>query len=103
MCRQLTFDELLAIRRALSRGWRYVRIAREMNVSVWTIARIANDPHFRDVALAEEDLPVDDAPPDYEAQQLRRCPGCGAMVYVWPCLGCRLAARQRPRAARNET
>jgi hypothetical protein len=24
----------------------------------------------------------------------RRCPGCGAMVYLWPCLTCRLRASQ---------
>ena len=32
------------------------------------------------------DLPEDDAPPDYVATNLRRCPGCGGMVYQWPCL-----------------
>jgi hypothetical protein len=38
------------------------------------------------------DLPEDDAPPDYVATNLRRCQGCGGMVYQWPCLTCRLRA-----------
>jgi hypothetical protein len=44
------------------------------------------------------DLPEDDAPPDYVATNLRRCQGCGGMVYQWPCLTCQLRARPQPRS-----
>jgi hypothetical protein len=40
--------------------------------------------------LGELDLPEDDAPPEYVASNLRRCPHCGGMVYQWPCLACQL-------------
>jgi hypothetical protein len=42
--------------------------------------------------FVEEDLPEDDAPPDYIATNLRRCTNCGGMVYQWPCLTCELRA-----------
>lgn len=100
---------------------RHCDIARATGLSVWTISRIASDPKFQADPLdhpgahagqkrglaatvdmliraacdfVEEDLPEDDAPPDYIAANLRRCPGCGGMVYQWPCLTCEL--RQRP-------
>ena len=38
---------------------------------------------------------VDELNIGFNPGQLRRCPGCGGMVYLWPCLacGCRAAAR----------
>jgi hypothetical protein len=93
------------VRSLLAAHWRHCEIARETGLSLWTIARIDSDrrrlgSHHapRDEPLAEEiveddvDLPEDDAPPDYVATRLRRCPGCGGMVYQWPCLTCRLRA-----------
>jgi hypothetical protein len=61
----------LAVRRALQGGVRQVDIAKEF------------------------ELPEDDAPPDYEAAKLGRCPGCGGMVYVWPCIACQMATMER--------
>jgi|GEM_PF-3242333 len=31
---------------------------------------------------------ADDLRPGFDPANLRRCPGCGAMVYLWPCLAC---------------
>lgn len=90
LCRRLTLPELLAIRRALAAGMRQVEIARELELGVWTIERIAARRRY-DLDPATADLPEDDAPPDYAAANLRRCPSCGAIVYVWPCLACRMA------------
>lgn len=89
-CRRLTFHEFLAVRRLLAVGRRHVEIARELNLGIWTVDRIAARLRYDDDPAAAE-LPEDDAPPDYAAENLRRCPECGAMVYVWPCLGCRMA------------
>lgn len=36
-------------------------------------------------------LPGDDSPPGYDPAQVRRCRGCGALVYLWPCLACCLS------------
>jgi len=97
----LTLPVFHAVRRMLRAGLRHCEIARETELSVWTIARTANDPKFQDgrhlaprdeVPHAERaddlDLPEDDAPPDYVATSLCRCTGCGGMVYQWPCLTC---------------
>ena len=99
----LTHAEFLTIRRRLAGGVRHADIARELNLSVWTIARIADRRRFLPAEFDECEIPTaeictaemcaaelfeDDSPPDYVAQRLRRCPGCGAMVYVWPCIAC---------------
>src|SRR5690242_14721350 len=92
--RRLTMDELHSIRRALARGVRHTQIARSMNLSVWTVDRIAVEQRCGIEPLDGNELPVDDAPADYDAKNLRRCGGCGAMVYVWPCVACLVAVRQ---------
>ena len=107
-----------SVRSMLRASWRHCEIARETGLSVWTIDRIASDLRQRDIQgvgsqlrhrsldvenrlpqLTEGpfpvDLPEDDAPPNYVAANLRRCPGCGGMVYQWPCLTCRLRASPR--------
>lgn len=91
MSHRLTIPEFLAIRRALAAGMRHVDIARAFDLSIWTIAKIKDEQRFAVDPIGEDELPVDNAPADYEAQNLRRCPGCGAMVYIWPCPACKLA------------
>jgi hypothetical protein len=100
MSRKLTVEEFCAVRRALAAGKRHVEIAREMGLSLWTIARIDDDPLLQMDPVNEAELPVDNGPADFESEQLRRCPGCGAMVYRWPCLACQAAVTERvPPAA----
>ncbi len=92
----LTHEQLRAVRRALRAGARYTEIARDLDLAVGTIARIASDRKLRRRKLdllTDADLPEDDPPPEYAARRLRRCPGCGGMVYQWPCLACRLTGR----------
>jgi len=89
----LTHAEFLTIRRRLADGQRHSAIARELDLSVWTVARIADRRRFLPEILEELEIPAaelceDDSPPDYVAQNLRRCPHCGAMVYLWPCIAC---------------
>lgn len=43
-------------------------------------------------------LPTGDAPPGYDPTNVHRCRGCGALVYLWPCLACCLAAPVPPEA-----
>jgi len=93
MSQALTPAEFLTIRHLLREGWRHVQIARELNLSVWTVARIADRRRFLPEIVDESELPPeelceDDCPPEYAAQNLRRCRQCGAMVYVWPCIAC---------------
>jgi hypothetical protein len=91
MYHQLTFSEWAAVRRALGRGLRHVEIARELNLSVWTVDRIAAEMRYQLDPVPESELPVDDAPADYEPSRMKRCGGCGAIVYLWPCLACEMA------------
>jgi hypothetical protein len=93
MHRRLTLSEFYAVRRALAAGMRHTEIARELDLSVWTIDRLAALERYQQDPITEDELPEDDAPPDYLAQNLRRCPGCGAMVYVWPCIACQMATQ----------
>jgi len=89
----LTLPELRTIRRFLRARARPPEIARKMGLPVEMVVRVASDRRLRHRKLDRllpEHLPDIDAPPDYVPAQLRRCPGCGAMVYRWPCLACRL-------------
>jgi hypothetical protein len=107
MCKRVTILEWQAVIRRLEAGWRHTEIARELELAVSTVARIADDKRQgrypttgEDGELGqwqpgEEELPEDDAPPGYVAGNLRRCGGCGAMVYLWPCLACRMAVAER--------
>jgi hypothetical protein len=93
MPRRLTHAEYLAIRRRLRDGQRHARIARELDLGVWTVALIADRRRYAPDALEGGEVPAkelcdDDSPPDYVAKNLRRCPECGAMVYLWPCIAC---------------
>jgi hypothetical protein len=97
MFQKVTMSQYWAVKRALKAGARHVEIARELDLSVWTIARIADDRRFEANEVSESDLPVDDAPADYVAKNLRRCGGCGAMIYVLPCVACQ--AGPSPRMA----
>jgi hypothetical protein len=104
----LTSYHIRLVLKLLASGMRHADIARRLELSVWTIARIADgrrrcEPSsgFGAQEEAEEgrcelagdalagEIGEDDAPPDYDAKNLRRCPGCGAMVYLWPCIACR--------------
>lgn len=70
------------IRQSLIRGVSHRQIARRFAVSIRTISRIAAELH------ASLD---DDAQLDMErGKRARRCPSCGWLIYVWPCLNCRL-------------
>jgi hypothetical protein len=133
----ISLPQFHLIRKMLRSQVRHVDIARELNLSVWTISRIHADlrrqggllntnparqrgsadspydlngvgsqlrhsssniengsPQWTPDPL-DVDLPEDDAPPDYVATNLRRCKGCGGMVYQWPCLTCRLRVGRR--------
>jgi len=95
MSRILTFPEFFTVRHRLRAGVRHTEIARELDLFVWTVTRIATEPQYQADPILEADLPQDDPPPDYAASKLRRCPGCGAMVYRWPCLACFMANSPR--------
>jgi len=92
---KLTLEEYEEICRWLRKRYRYAAIAKRLNLSLWTITRVATELRYRQEPMTEEDLFDRDAPPGYRASNLHRCPTCGGLVYLWPCLGCRLEERAR--------
>ncbi len=98
MYRRLTESDVAAVERGLGAGWRHFEIARELDLSLWTIAQIADRRRFErdDGVEGGDELPEDDGPPDYQARNLRRCPSCGAMIYVTPCIACQMATLTQP-------
>lgn len=74
-------------------------IARRFDLSAPTIRqRLRQIRHETASALplptlppGDPPLPEGDAPPGYDSTNVRRCRGCGALVYLWPCLACCLS------------
>src|SRR5690348_16768348 len=93
MSDRVSLSQYRAVLQGLESGWRQFEIARELGLSPRTVARIADDRRMGREEPSESDLPEDDAPPDYVPQNLRRCSGCGAIVYLWPCLACRMSTK----------
>jgi hypothetical protein len=76
----LRVRELLAAQTALE------TIAEVTQLSPSTIAAIASGE------LQPSRIVVDDHDPNREEiLKAQRCHGCGALVYVWPCLGCQMS------------
>ncbi|WP_254512814.1 helix-turn-helix domain-containing protein [Anatilimnocola floriformis] len=77
-------------------------IARRLGIDRATVSQVvqaaAEQPNPQAASNAAEinfssDLPnPDDAPPGFDPANVRRCCGCGALVYLWPCLACCHAA-----------
>ena len=100
---RLTLALLKTIRRLLRASVRQAEIARRLNLAVGTVSRVASVHRLRRLKLhllKEDELPEDEPPPDYEAANMQRCPGCGGLVYRRPCLTCRM--RRQGMAARDK-
>jgi hypothetical protein len=81
--------------RLYSRGLALRTIAKRAGISLSTVFRLTRASGRR----PREMVFSDDPPPGYDPALLRRCPGCGGRVYVWPCLLC-LIRERRARLAR---
>lgn len=75
-----------AVRRLLNDGYTQYETAQRTGVSLSTVVRI-NQKQIKPYKTQV----LEDSPPGYDPQKIRRCPGCGHKVYLWPCLSCRLA------------
>lgn len=73
-------------------GISHLSISKRLGLHRATIARIARG----DLEAPE---PREDHPPGYDERQKRRCPTCGHLVYLWPCLACELETPTGPPAA----
>ena len=66
------------------------------------LQEIGDAPLLKEL-LPDESLTDDELRPGYEPANLRRCRGCGALVYLWPCLACCLAEETAERAADGDS
>jgi CENP-B N-terminal DNA-binding domain len=75
-----------SVRKYQEQGFSQREIARRFNISLLTVHRI----------LRGQWHPVDEREDPHWEEKLRaeRCPGCGGLVYQWPCLACELQARK---------
>ena len=73
-----------SIRELYELGWSQRRIAKRFEVSTTTVYRIVHDRWH----------PVDQQDDPFWELKLRaeRCPGCGGLVYEWPCRACEVRA-----------
>ena len=73
-----------SIRELHELGWSQRRIAKRHEVSTTTVHRIVRD-HWH---------PVEEHDDPFWELKLRaeRCPGCGGLVYDWPCRACEIRA-----------
>ena len=75
------------VRKLLAQGVIQKRIAVLAGVSITTVRRVA----------ARLRAAPDHAQPDFDQwvrSRARRCPGCGARVYIWPCVYCQVEAER---------
>jgi len=77
----------LRVRELLADASPYAAIAAETGLSEATVAAIANGSRQPSRIAVDDDHPLRD-----EMLSARRCPGCGALVFRWPCLACQIAA-----------
>ena len=77
----------------LAAGCSHSQIARRTGFSRRTIGRIAAEGRRK---LTAADI-HDDRPAGFDRECLNRCQGCGARIYLWPCLQCELRARGEAR------
>lgn len=69
-------------------------IARRLGIDRDSVAQILRETQRKPLeVIFPSDLPKpEDDPPGFDPANIRRCAGCGALVYLWPCLACWLAA-----------
>lgn len=77
----------------LAAGLTQLQISRRTGLSRRTIGRIAAQGRRQ---LTAADI-HDDRPAGFEAECLNRCRGCGARIYLWPCLQCEARAKAEER------
>ena len=80
-------------RMLLAAGLSQVQISRRTGLSRRTVARIAHQGRRQ---LTAADI-HDDRPAGFDRQCLDRCRGCGARIYLWPCLVCEVRGKAQAR------
>ena len=77
----------------LAAGCSHIQIMRRTGLSRRTISRIAKEGRRK---LTAADI-SDEQPAGFDQECLNRCRGCGARIYLWPCLVCEVRAKVEAR------
>ena len=77
----------------LAAGLSHIQITRRTGLSRRTISRIAKEGRRKLVAA---DI-SDERPAGFDPECLNRCRGCGARIYLWPCMQCEIRAKAESR------
>lgn len=86
MTSSLCSVDLRRVAELAAQGYSHRWIARRLNINRAAVPEILR-------RLRQETEPVAercDDPPGFDLANLRRCAGCGGIVYLWPCLACSL-------------
>ncbi|XRN65532.1 helix-turn-helix domain-containing protein [Anatilimnocola sp. NA78] len=75
-----------------SRRW----LAQRFGVSPSAISRCLRRAEKKSSQPAAKIVGNSDPPPGFDPENLRRCPCCGSLVYLWPCLACQLSDTEQP-------
>lgn len=86
--------QFLHVRQRLAEQATASEIAVETGLSATTVAAIAAE-RIRPSRIAV----ADDHPLRDQMLNAKRCPGCGGLVFVWPCLACQITGAIAPTAA----
>jgi hypothetical protein len=77
----------------LAAGCSHIQITRRTGLSRRTISRLAKEGRRK---LTAADI-SDERPAGFDQECLSRCRGCGARIYLWPCLQCEVRAKAESR------
>lgn len=85
----LSRRDFLRVRELLAENIPRNAIAAKVELPVETVNDIAAGRAKPSRIIVDPDDPQHEA-----ALNSQRCPGCGGMIYRWPCLGCQIAAQR---------
>ena len=81
-------------RMLLAAGFSHIQITRRTGLSRRTISRLAKEGRRRKLVAADIS---DERLAGFDPECLNRCRGCGARIYLWPCMQCEIRARVEAR------
>jgi hypothetical protein len=90
----LSHDTVRLAQALLDQGWSLRRSARQLRLSPRTLDRLLRKTPPSDSADSTGDpSAIPDDPFSQARRRAKRCPGCGGLVFHWPCLTCERRAK----------
>lgn len=94
---RLSDERIQAVLDMLADGVSALQVSKRLEISYTTVSRIKFG-ELKPSRAEDRKLLIDSPMPG------SRCPGCGAIIFVWPCVGCRAneaIAKKKKREAEN--